>query len=287
MGGTYQAGIQLQLEVTNICDAACVFCPYPSMKRPKGRMDMDLFRRLIDEAATLPLIDHITFTGLGETLLDKDLMERIRYTRSVMPHIMLDMYSNGSQLTDAKMDELIALRLSILYVSLNATRKEARQQIMYHHRPGYDDYDRVCAVLDYGIARYREKPVTKIMVKAIVSKDLMEVGEQEVFDARWNGRWDQGGNSFMHLEGNWAGAMYPVRVKPITPCSRALGQIMVLQDGRVSLCCFDSEGGEILGDLNVNTIREVFNGPKALGIRTAHSEGRRSEIPLCAGCTAI
>ena len=59
------------------------------MKRPKGTMSMELFTKIIDEATTLPLIDHITFTGLGETLLDKHLIARIRYTRQKMPAVLI------------------------------------------------------------------------------------------------------------------------------------------------------------------------------------------------------
>jgi hypothetical protein len=248
-------------------------------------MAMDLFRKIIDESTALPLIDHITFTGLGETLLDKHLIERIRYTRKKMPAIKIDAYSNGSQLTRAKVDDLIHAGLSEFYVSLNAVRPQARHDIMYPHKPGYDDFQQVCDVLDYAIAKAKGK--MRVTVKSIVSKDLMEHGDQDIFAARWHGSVYDGGNAFLHMEGNWAGATYPMRTTPVTACNRALQQIMVLWDGRVSLCCFDGEGQEILGDLNHQTIKEIFNGPKATGIRLAHWEGRRSEIELCANCTSI
>jgi radical SAM protein with 4Fe4S-binding SPASM domain len=81
--------------------------------------------------------------------------------------------------------------------------------------------------------------------------------------------------------------MWPVRRVPRTPCRRAMNQIMVLWDGRVSLCCFDAEGAVILGDLNHQSLRDVYNGTIALGIRQAHHEGRRGELALCKDCTAI
>lgn len=264
--------IQLQIEGSNICNAACVFCPYPTMKRKKGTMSMELFRKLIDETVNLPLIEHLTFTGLGETLLDKHLVERIRYARSKMPDMMIDIYSNGTYLTKERIDELIDAGLSILYVSLNGVTAEKRQQVMFPHKPGHDDFAHVCEMLDYAIKKGEGR--MKVVVKTIVSKDLMEGGESGEFLERWNGPAETGGNAFMHLEGNWAGAMWPMRVKPTSPCSRALQQIMVLWDGRVSLCCFDGEGDEILGDLNTSTIKEVFNGVKASGIREAHWNGR-------------
>lgn len=249
-------------------------------------MSMLLFRKIIDEAKTLPLIDHITFTGLGETLLDKNLIDRISYTRSRMAAIPIDIYSNGSRLTNDTVDSLAKAGLTNLYVSLNGVRKEQRQQIMFPSKPNFYDYERVCEVLDYAIERYKGSSM-RVIVKGIVSKDLMEVGDNDYFIKRWHGPTNEGGNAFLHLEGNWAGAMYPVRVKPVTACTRALGQIMVLQDGRVSLCCFDGEGDVILGNLNDSTIKEVFNGDKATGIRQAHWDGRRGELDLCKTCTAI
>lgn len=253
------------------------------MKRPKGTMRMDLFKRIIDEAAGLPLIDQITITGLGEPLLDRFLVERIRYVRRRMPAIPLDLYTNGNLLRPSMTDSLIDAGLSVLYVSLNAVTAEKRRDVMK-----LDDFDQVVDYIRYALkASIARSGKMRVVVKGIVSKDLMENGEQDQFLQQWGGPVDRGGSAFLHLEGNWAGAIWPMRVIMKAPCSRALNQIMVLQDGRVSLCCFDGEGREILGDLNTQTIREVFNGPRATFIRQAHFEGRRNEIGICAGCTGI
>ena len=270
--------MQIQLECTNVCNADCCFCPYSKMRRPKGTMSMNLFCRIIDEATSIPLIDHITITGLGEPLLDRFLIDRIRYVRKKMPGVLLDLYTNGTFLRPEMVDDLHRAGLSVLYVSLNAVTRDRRLQVMK-----LDDFDQVTRSTEYALT----KPGWRVIVKGIVSKDLMEAGDNEAFTARWGGPFTGSGNAFLHLEGNWAGATWPMRLKPTEPCARALNQIMVLWDGRVSLCCFDSEGDCTLGDLNHQTIREVFNGQPALGIREAHIQGRRQELKLCNGCTGI
>ncbi len=276
--------LQLQIEPCNICDADCVFCPYSVMHRPKGTMDLALFKRIVDQAAALPLIERLTLTGLGETLLDRHLVARIAYARRVLPKgVPVDLYTNGSYLRPALTDRLVAAGLDVLYVSLNATNRQSRKEIMR-----IDNYDDVVAYTQYAIAAGKAAGTLKVVVKAVASKDLMEVGEHQQFQDQWGGDWDKGGSAYLHLEGNWAGATgQAMRVKPKQACHRALGQIMVLWTGEVSLCCFDAEGAVILGDLRTQTIREVFNGEKALGIRTAHMEGRRQDLPLCRTCTAI
>jgi hypothetical protein len=250
------------------------------MKRQRGTMEMDLFHKIIDEAVSIPIVEQVTLTGLGEPFLDKNLVERVKYIRKKMPGIEITVFSNGSYLTEEKSRELRDAGLSILYVSLNAVNKKARQEIMK-----LDDYETVTEQLHKAMEIGGDK--MKVIVKAIVSKDLMQVGESDKFSDNWGGPYNEGGSAFLHLEGNWAGDMWPMRVKPTAPCSRALKQIMVLWDGRVSLCCFDGEGKEILGDLKTQTIREVFNGEKATGIRLAHVQGRRGELPLCETCTSI
>ena len=272
--------MQLQLENTNICQAACVFCSYPKMQRPKGVQTLALTRKILDDAAGIPLIDWLTFTGLGEPLLDHRLEERVAYARHLMPAIHIDVYTNGAALTPARFDALRDAGLTTLHVSLNAIRADQRQQIMR-----LNDFDRVVEAIQY--ARTHGDGKTAVVVKGVASKDLLENEDGEAFRQAWGGWTSEGGSAFLHLEGNWAGAMSNVRVTPIKPCARAIGQMMVLWDGRVSLCCFDGEGQEILGDLRTQTIREVYNAGRALEIREAHVQGRRASIPLCANCTSI
>lgn len=266
--------IQLQIETTNVCDAACVFCPHSRMQRSVGTMALALSRKIIEDAATIPLIDHLSFVGLGEPLLDRFLVQRIAHARAAMPGIWIDLTTDGSYLRPKMTDALIAAGLSHLNVSLNATNRDSRKAIM-----GIDNFDAVVEYIEY--ARAAGAGQMSVTVKGIQEKDLMEGGEPEAFLLRW------GADAFLHQEGNWAGTMRPVRVVPKAPCVRALRQIMVLWDGRVSLCCFDAEGAVILGDLNTQRLRDVYAGELALSIRQAHHEGRRGSLPLCGTCTAI
>lgn len=277
--------MQLQLETIAVCNAKCVFCPYPTMKRPRGLMTMPLFSKIVEEAVGLDRIESITLTGLGETLMDRHLIERIKLVRQMSKRsILVDLYTNGSYLTNRMIDDLLSAGLDVLYISLNASRADRRKEIM-----GLADYDYVKRQARYAIDRFGRFPSgqPRVLVKAVMSKDLMEGDDHEAFLAEWGGDFRHGGNAFLHLEGNWAGAVWPVRIRPTTACSRALSQIMVLWDGRVSLCCFDGEGDVVLGDLNSQTIREVFAGETAVKIRQAHVDGRRGELPLCGTCTAI
>ena len=47
----------LQIQTLTGCNADCVFCPYGATAdtQPKGKMEWDLFRKIIDETARYPV----------------------------------------------------------------------------------------------------------------------------------------------------------------------------------------------------------------------------------------
>jgi len=251
------------------------------MKRKHVTMPLELHRKIVDEAATIPLFDLFTITGLGEPLLDKDLVEKVRYAREKFdPKVCIDVYTNGSFLTVEKAQELADAGLGTLMISLNAVRAVRRREIM-----GLDDFDRVVKTIREIMEKLKGK--MSIVVKGIVTKDLMEGDEQIQFMKKWGGRVEEGGHAFLHLEGNWAGKIYKVRTTQTMPCSRALGAIMVLADGRVCLCCQDAEGEVIFGDLNHDTLRNIYQSREYVKLRQAHIEEKRSTLFLCKDCAMI
>ena len=243
-------------------------------------MKMDLFRKIVDEATDIPRIDSVCLTGLGETLLDPQLLERVRYIRQRMPAVRIDLYTNGTFLRAPLIDQLMDAGISVLYISLNAVSADKRERIM-----GLTDFDVVVKQIDYAIAAAEGR--AKVFVKAVGEKDLIEKEEVEAFLARWGGSYLEGGHAFVHLEGNWAGKTWPVRLVSNTACDRAIDQIMVLWDGRVTGCCHMGEGEIIFGDLTTQTMREVYNSDPYVQFRLDHMEGRRKDIPTCAYCTSI
>jgi MoaA/NifB/PqqE/SkfB family radical SAM enzyme len=263
--------MQLQLETTSYCNAKCCFCVYPSLKRQKGTMDDALFEKIIDDAVNIPIIDHVTLNGLGEPLLDKKILKRIKYARKAMPGAIVDLYTNGSMLNSETNKRLKEAGLTRIFISLNAARTETRNQIM-----NLNDYDSV-------VRSITEIEALGLDYRVLVtySKDLMEQRDIGALEFMF------GKERLMpHMEGNWAGKLYTPRIQQTEPCGRIIGSFMVLWDGRVSLCCQDGEGEIIFGDMNKQSIREVYNSELFMKYREFHMLGKRAELKLCNICTS-
>ena len=60
--------------------------------------------------------------------------------------------------------------------------------------------------------------------------------------------------------------------------------MIIAQSGKVALCCVDSRVKEEVGDLNKESVYDVWHGDKLNKIRQLHLDGRMTEIPICKDC---
>ncbi len=63
---------RVHIELTNICDFNCIFCPKSEMKRPYGYMETGLAKEIITELKARGICEKITFHVMGEPTLHKD-----------------------------------------------------------------------------------------------------------------------------------------------------------------------------------------------------------------------
>ena len=56
---------RLHIEVTNVCNFKCEFCPDAIMERKRGHMDLALLEKILDQVAVHRLARIITFHLMG------------------------------------------------------------------------------------------------------------------------------------------------------------------------------------------------------------------------------
>ena len=68
---------RIHLEVTNVCNFKCEFCPDAIMERKRGHMDMALLTQALDEIATHRLARIVAFHLMGEPLIYPHIFKAI------------------------------------------------------------------------------------------------------------------------------------------------------------------------------------------------------------------
>jgi radical SAM protein with 4Fe4S-binding SPASM domain len=68
-------------------------------------------------------------------------------------------------------------------------------------------------------------------------------------------------------------------------CARLWFNPVITWDGKVVPCCFDKDAEYIMGDLNQDSFREIWDGPKYRIFRKSILTGRHM-IDMCRNCTS-
>ncbi len=112
----------LELGVTNICNAKCIFCVYKKVKERKGTMAFETFKKAVDEYEELGGKE-ISFTPvIGEALLDSGLLEKIAYAKQKKGIKTIAFYTNGTLLLRNNLYKgLVDSGLSEIKISMSGT----------------------------------------------------------------------------------------------------------------------------------------------------------------------
>jgi sulfatase maturation enzyme AslB (radical SAM superfamily) len=260
----------VQIESTNLCNAKCVFCPRDEMHRQQGVMDIDLFRKIVDECAALG-ITHVRVHNYGEPFLDRQLVEKVRYAKS-KGIAEVGMISNGSLITEEVARGMIDAGLDAINISVDAGGKEVFERTRVHL-----EYDTVIGNIRT-LARLRDASGRRRprLILSFVRQD--NSADEQAFIEEWRPIADKIHITDLH---NWAGTLHG-KSDVQYPCYRMWLTFTVLWDGRVSLCCADYDGRHVLGDLRTSSIAQVWNSPAYRAVRRQHLDSGGPEI--CRSC---
>jgi MoaA/NifB/PqqE/SkfB family radical SAM enzyme len=260
----------VQIESTNICNAKCVFCPRDDMHRRQGIMSVELFRKIVDECVTLG-ITHVRMHNYGEAFMDRKLVEKVKYAkdRGIKE---VGMISNGSLITDHVARGMIDAGLDAINISVDASGKEVFEST----RVGLK-YDKVIANIERLVRLRAEsgKRRPKLILSFVRQNNS---ADEQAFIEHWRAIADKIHITDLH---NWAGTLN-TESDVNYPCYRPWLTFTVLWDGRVSLCCADFDGKTILGDLNTQSIAEIWNADPYRDVRRQHLESGGPDI--CRAC---
>lgn len=250
----------VNLELTNHCNLRCTICPVnTTMRRPKGFMDPALFRRIIDENSGFHFI--LAFQW-GEPLLHPDFFELVRYAADRGVRTMIT--SNGTHLTPENRGKLLECGLERITFSVDG------------------DAESHFAIRSYELETLR-RDVRLFVAERDAARSPLKIDVSMVVDASTE-------HALPAFRAEWTGVVDRVQSIPrimaekrTTPCRELWrGSLVVLWDGRVTVCCVDSEGLLEIGDARETPLAALWNGEKIRELRRAHAERR---FPgLCAMC---
>jgi len=261
------------VETTNYCNAKCVFCPNDTLKRGKRHMTDQLFENIIEQCRTFPLPAIEPFLQ-GEPFSDPKILPRLELIHRRLPKTKLRLYTNGYGMLPDRVDALTEFDIDHIYVSLNTTDPQRYKSSM-----GID-LARTLANLRYLADPVRRRRVArKITVRMLRMTDTTPK-EQRQFLALCKALKVR---PFVVGLFNYKGDIQSDLPIPNFPCEH-MDRLDILSNGIVTLCCMDQEGEFAWGDVNKQSLLEVYQGAVAAKYRQMHWNGRRNQIHPCDTC---
>lgn len=281
---------ELYVEGTNICNAACVFCAYPQMVRPKKVMPMDLFEKLVVQYAELGGGDVDVTPIVGDPFADAKLFERLDLLQANPKVRRVSFFTNAIAMKPALGDRLLGYgdKLTV-HVSYGGFDKATYAKVM-----GVDKFDEVWPNLRHLIAA-KKKSGSRLGVQVNLRTpeannrgplydELVAARDEGLIGLTWMGAYDSWSGAIKDEDLRDAGLVPRGKPEKNGPCHRLLTTPVVLADGRVNACgCRDTEATLIIGDLNKNTLGEVLSGQPLRDLLDSHARGDWPEA--CKRCT--
>ncbi len=231
------------VELTNICNARCTICATPAMKRPRKIMTQELFAKLARECGQRGARKLLPFLH-GESLLVPGVLDYFREARRLAPETHINLTTNGSRLDEEIGDALLRERLvDSVIVSIDGGDRETYEGI----RIGLN-YDEVRD----NVLRFIRRRDELGMSRPHVAIAMVTVDENRHTRERLRETWKEADEVRFSVYFNWAGRLTNRGRPPhkVNFCERLYHYITILADGRVAMCCFDSEAEHAVGDVN-------------------------------------
>src|SRR5687768_17362398 len=263
--------IKVGLELTSKCNLRCGMCPLPVLRRPYEDMSWVLVEKAASEIHGLGM-KLKWLHEMGEPLLYSRIGDAIR----LFPEASLS--TNGLLLTEEVGEKLLSAGLRRLRICVDSINPEVYPKL----RTG-GDFDKLVtltrAFLNQALGSETQIEIQKMRSRLTVDETIDEF--RRFFELRRysNARVIEKTcealdvNEETDLHGKFYG------------CTQGFATwVVIFADGRVTHCCYDAHGDQIIGDLKTQSLLEMLTSDRYRRLKAAFERGDLSELPRCAEC---
>ena len=247
----------VNVELTSKCNKNCWMCgrrkidrEYPEISSNYGDMKFELVEKI---AQQLPQNIVVQLHNNGEPLL----YPRFGEATKLFQRQITSIDTNGKLLVE-KAEEIIG---NIDTMAISVFEKDVESEEQYE------------LIKEFLKKKGTKKPLTLVRLNGDVNPERYEKLGLTVISRTLHSPM----GSFNYRK--------PPTIPEIGICLDFLNHIAISKDGDVSICVrFDPKKLGVLGNVNEEKLKDIWNGEKRMRWLELHKQGKRSEIPLCSYC---
>jgi radical SAM protein with 4Fe4S-binding SPASM domain len=284
--------VSVSAELTNNCNLSCPHCCSGSgkMLRKKGFMNIDLFKKVMKELR--PYLYNVNLYFQGEPMLHPLFFSFIANCLKTSTVVS----TNGHYLSGENSERIVRSGLSKLIISIDGADQETYSvyrvngnlntvtEGLQNVTSAKERYKSSLKVeIQFLVNSFNEHQIPQIKQLAKRVHARLSLKSMQITDKADIGTWLPSDKRFKRYK--IKDGSYVVKSSMPDRCARLWFNPVITWDGKVVPCCFDKNAEYIMGDLNQDSFREIWDGPKYRVFRKSILSGRGT-VEICRNCTS-
>jgi MoaA/NifB/PqqE/SkfB family radical SAM enzyme len=280
---------QIIVDVTEVCNLACVHCPHPQFKQSEHYsaryLDPELNAKLVDEVKAYGqgLTQYIRYSSEGEPLVHPKGYDMIEYAARTSG-VFVTLTTNGTIMNEKRTRRLLESGVHMVDISIDAFTPETYAKV----RVNGDLHVTRANVINLITWIRQSKSPTKVVVSFI--EQPQNTHEAEDFERFWK---DHGADYVvirrLHSAAgaviNIARSMRAEQAEKVRrPCVYPWERIVLNPRGHLAFCPADWTHGSTIIDYRETTIAETWRSDFYSKLRQAHLSNDYSAHAFCGQC---
>lgn len=278
----------------DVCNFKCKYCIHTlgggiytkNKDIIPNMMTWETFTKAADLLKEFPQpIKKVLFSSIGEPLLNKKLPDMISYVKNIGVADFCEVITNASLLTNDLSKRLIDSGLDRLCISIQGVSARKYEEISHIKL----DYEKLVKEIEYFYHYSRGK--CKVHIKTV---DIaLDDGEDKVFFDTFSNiadtiNIDNVIEAFQDVDysemlDDKAKGLYGGKQNYRLVCPSVFYTLYILPNGAVTTCC-SPPYPVILGNIDDESLYEMWNGKKRMGFLHMQLLGKRKEHKVCKNC---
>lgn len=271
------------IDTVSFCNLKCSMCVHKAMKRKKSFMDWNIYTKIIDEVAAKNKDARIWMEFFGDPFVrakyKPTIFDMVKYAKDKgLRDVVIN--TNGCLMNEENARKIIAAGIDAIYVGIDAFSEKTYNE----NRCGGNYQETVNNLLTL-LRIKKEEKLDKLNVYAQFVEMDNNINERQAFVDFWTSK---GAYVKIRPMVTWAGKIdrevKTENLKNRMPCSWIMDCIVIADDGRVPNCACDLDVSNSFGNINENSIEEIWN-TTIKDFRAKHLEHRFDELnDICKNC---
>ncbi len=288
--------ISLSIEPTTACNLRCPECPsgLRSFTRPTGRLQLDLYKKVIDELKDT--LFYLILYFQGEPYLHQQFLELVQYAAE--QNIYTATSTNAHFLDDELAKKTVESGLDRLIISIDGATQETYE--------AYRKTGKLEKVLEgtRNILKWKKalnSPTPNVVWQFLVVKpneheipeikrmarkygvDQVAFKTAQIYDF-------ENGNELIPTNLKYSrykpenNGKWSLKHQIDDECWKMWHSAVITWDGKVVPCCFDKDAQYVMGQMSENSFKDIWNSESYRDFRKTLLDDRNS-IEMCRNCT--